>query len=259
MLQAGKPTVGERKEIAVLSDVHSNLEAFTATLHAIKQLGVTRIYSLGDTVGYGPDPVECTELAEKNCAVRVMGNHEYAIRFPDTLTFNPDAQAATDWTRAVLRKAGFVDRATDLPMSHKEGDLLFVHGSVRNRITDYVHPEDRAGYSTFDAIAKTLEESFIGFRLCFVGHNHLPFLATEEGFLHPHELVDEFYVVGRKLYVCVGSVGQSRDGDTRSSFVVYNGETVKYYRVPYDPAATAQKIRERGLPRKLADRLLVGY
>jgi diadenosine tetraphosphatase ApaH/serine/threonine PP2A family protein phosphatase len=190
--------------------------------------------------------------------VRVMGNHEYAVRFPDELQFNPDAQAAVEWTRDVLDVADLVDRATDLPMHHKEDDLLFVHGSVKNRILDYVHSEDPSGYSTFDTIAKTLEESFVGFRLCFVGHNHLPFLATEEGFIHPHQSVDEFYVAGRKLYVCVGSVGQPRDGDTRASFVVYNGETVKYHRVPYDATVTARKIRDERLPKKLADRLLMG-
>jgi len=253
-----KSKTKHRDSIAVLSDVHSNLEAFTATLREIQKLGISKIYSLGDGVGYGPDPVECTKLAEENITVRIMGNHEYAIRFPDTLRFNRDAQAAADWTRGVLEVAGVLDKATELPMSYQEGDVLFVHGSVKGHIMDYVFSEDRDGYSTFDAIAQTLEESFVGFRLCFVGHNHTPFLATEEGFLHPHAEVDEFYVAGRKLYVCVGSVGQPRDGDNRASFVVYNGETVKYHRVPYDVATTAAKIRKNGLPERLADRLLVG-
>jgi len=245
-------------EIAIISDIHSNLEAFTAALEYIQKLGIKRIYSLGDTVGYGPNPVECTNLVTKHCEVRLMGNHEYALKNPDQLEFNPEATIATKWTRDRLEEAGLLKTATELPISLLEKDVLFVHGSVRCAITDYVLSEDYHGYSTFDSIAQTLENEFVGFRLCFVGHNHLPFLATQEGFLHPHDDINEFCITDQKLYVCVGSIGQPRDRDPRASFVVFNGQTVRYHRISYDATVTAKKIRACGLPDKLADRLLQG-
>src|SRR3989339_1981228 len=116
-------------EIAILSDVHSNLEAFTAALEYIDQLGIKRIYSLGDTVGYGPNPVECTKLATKHCEVRLMGNHEYALKNPDQLEFNPEATIATNWTRDRLEEAGILNTANELPIYLLESDVLFVHGS----------------------------------------------------------------------------------------------------------------------------------
>jgi predicted phosphodiesterase len=255
---ARKTSETNMKTIAILSDVHSNLEAFTAVLEYIHKLGIDTIYSLGDTVGYGPDPVECTHLAAAHCPVRLMGNHEYAMRFPDQLQFNPSAKIATDWTLKKLKEANIFDLATDLQTSLLQKDILYVHGSVRCAITDYVFSEDSHGYSNFDPIVETLEKEFVRFRLCFVGHNHLPFLATTEGFLYPHDDINEFYVVGQKLYISVGSVGQPRDRNPRASFVTFNGEIVKYHRVEYPVEITAKKIRKSGLPENLADRLLLG-
>ena len=247
-----------KRPLAIVSDVHGNLEAFTAVLAAIDQLKIQTIYSLGDTVGYGPDPEACTRLAMERCQVRVMGNHEYALLKLDDFNFNPQARQALEWSRARLEAAGLLEAATDLKPYYQRGRLLFVHGSVHDTVFEYVQETDGNGFSAFDEVINTLTNEFTGISICFVGHNHRPFLATKEGFIHPHDDINEFSVVDEKLYVSVGSVGQPRDGDPRACFVVFDGETIRYHRVAYDPAPTVAKIQAAGLPEVLGQRLLKG-
>lgn len=246
--------------IAVISDVHGNLEALQAVLARIDELGVKAIYSLGDVVGYGPDPEACILLTEQRCRLRLMGNHEFGVLHANPgFTFNAAAQKAIDWTRERIEKAGLVERIRGLQSCYLEGDLLFVHGSARNALNEYILEADGSGYSTFDKILESLEKDFTSFRICFVGHNHKPFLATTEGFLHPHQGLSEFQVpLDEKLYVSVGSVGQPRDRDPRACFVTFDGSKVNYHRVAYPFATTAEKIRTSGLPGALADRLALG-
>jgi diadenosine tetraphosphatase ApaH/serine/threonine PP2A family protein phosphatase len=245
---------------AVISDVHGNLEALQAVLTKIDELGVKAIYSLGDVIGYGPDPEACLLITEKRCCLRLMGNHENAVLdAPTSIRFNPAARAAIDWTRERLFKAGLLDHIGGLQPSHQHGEFLFVHGSARNPLHEYLRESDRSGYSTFDEVVDSLENDFINFRICFAGHNHHPFLATTEGFLHPHEGLNAFQVSkDERLYVSVGSVGQPRDGDPRSCFVIFNGAKVTYHRVTYPFDITAGKIRSCGLPESLANRLATG-
>jgi diadenosine tetraphosphatase ApaH/serine/threonine PP2A family protein phosphatase len=189
-----------------------------------------------------------------------MGNHEHAVLNPVSgVTYNAAAQKAIDWTRERIDKAGLLDRISGLKPYHKDGNILFVHGSVGNVLLEYLVESDDSGCSTFDEVVKSLEHDFVNFRMCFVGHNHQPFLATTEGFLHPHQELNEFQVPKEeRLYVSVGSVGQPRDGDPRACFVTFDGSKVIYHRVAYPCATTAEKIRSRGLPASLADRLATG-
>ncbi len=246
--------------IAVISDVHGNLEAFQAVLARIDELGVEAVYSLGDVVGYGPDPEACLRLSVERCGLRLMGNHEYAVIHRDLgFSFNRMAQQAIEWTRERIHSAGLVESIRDLLPHHQEGEVLFVHGSAKDPLEDYLREQDPTGYSKFDEVVETLERDFTSFRLCFVGHNHKPFLATREGFLHPHEGLREFQVpADERLYVSVGSVGQPRDHDPRACFVTFDGSHVAYHRVSYPIDATAEKIRASGLPAFLADRLYRG-
>ncbi len=246
--------------IAVISDVHGNLEALEAVLACIDGLAVDAVYSLGDAVGYGPDPEACLRVTASRCRVRLMGNHEYAVLHTNLgFTFNPVAQKALEWTRGRVRDARLLDLISGLQPHRQEGEALFVHGSARDALEEYVTESDSRGYSVFDEMVESLEKDFTSFRLCFVGHNHRPFLATTEGFLHPHEGQMEFRVPPEeKLYVSVGSVDQPRDRDPRACFVTFDGARVVYHRVPYDHAATSAKIRERGLPGYLAERIAVG-
>lgn len=245
-------------KICVLSDIHGNLAAFEAVLARLDELGVDTIYSLGDTVGYGPQPVECMQLARKRCAVMLMGNHEFAAYNGGCDYFNPTAARAIAWTRKQLQLADELDQLQDLPASFREGAVLYAHGSAHDPIHDYVLEQDSQGYSFFDTMVQQLDRDFTDFDLCFVGHNHKPFLCTQEGFIHPHDNVSKFHVTGQKLYVCVGSVGQPRDADPRACFVIYDGASVTYHRVSYPVLTTMDKIIEVGLPEKLAKRLAVG-
>jgi diadenosine tetraphosphatase ApaH/serine/threonine PP2A family protein phosphatase len=246
--------------IAVISDVHANLEALQVVLGEIDALGIETIYSLGDVIGYGPDPEACLRLTVDRCSLRLMGNHEHAVIHPDLgFNFNAIAQKSLEWTRDRIREAGLLGQITGLQPHHQEGEVLFVHGTNRDNLEEYLQESDRSGYSNFEGVVDALEKDFTSFRLCFVGHNHKPFLATTEGFLHPHEGLKEFQVPKEeKLYVSVGSVGQPRDRDARACFVTYDGSKVVYHRVPYPFDTTAEKIRARGLPVFLADRIALG-
>jgi hypothetical protein len=161
-------------KIAVISDVHGNLEALEAVLAQIDALGIKAIYSLGDVVGYGPDPEACLRLTAQRCCLRLMGNHEYAVFHgaDSGFNFNETAQRGIEWTRARLLEADLLDSIGSLPSYQLAGDRLFVHGSARNALNEYLLESDANGFSTFDEIAASLLEDFTGFRICFVGHNH---------------------------------------------------------------------------------------
>ncbi|HET7040601.1 MAG TPA: metallophosphoesterase family protein, partial [Gemmatimonadales bacterium] len=123
---------------AIISDIHSNLEALQAVLADIKSLGITEVYCLGDVVGYGPNPRECIDLVMEHCTFCLLGNHDQgALYDPDG--FNVGAERAIFWTRAQLESP--TDRANnekrweflgELPRTRKYGPFLFVHGSPRN-------------------------------------------------------------------------------------------------------------------------------
>lgn len=245
---------------AVISDVHANLEALQAVFARIDELGIEAVYSLGDVVGYGPDPEACVLLTESRCCLRLMGNHEHALLNPEEGNwFNPNARQALDWTRQRIGQAGLLDRLGEPEPCHRNRDILFAHGAVRNTLNEYLREADRSGHSTFDEVVESLQNDFIDFRICFVGHNHKPFLATAEGFLHPHPDLSEFHVPeDERLYVSVGSVGQPRDGDPRACFVTFDGSRVAFHRVPYPFVTTAEKIRSLPLPGGLAERLTLG-
>ncbi|MBY0458996.1 MAG: metallophosphoesterase, partial [Gemmataceae bacterium] len=128
---------------AILSDVHANLEALDAVLADIARRPVTSVYSLGDVLGYGPNPLECLERATR-WNLNILGNHDQAVLF-DPIGFSPTAEKAAFWTRGVLESARRDDLwafLSERPTQVREGDSLFVHGSARNPTNEYVFPED---------------------------------------------------------------------------------------------------------------------
>ena len=135
-------------KIAIISDIHGNLEALQAALKDIRAAGVQRIICLGDVVGYGPNPVECLNIARKFDVV-LCGNHEWAV-VHEPVGFHAIARQALNWTARKLRPRWyslggkvrswrFVKR---LPKRHKEGRLLFVHGSPRGPVDEYILRSD---------------------------------------------------------------------------------------------------------------------
>ena len=150
---------------AIISDIHSNLEALQAVLDDIASQKVAEIYCLGDVVGYGPNPRECVDLIMK-CKVVLLGNHDQGAMF-DPEGFNPPAERAIFWTRSQLEAA--VDTRQDRerrweflserPRTHRENGFLFVHGSARNPLNEYVFPEDIYNQRKMERIFALVEKS----------------------------------------------------------------------------------------------------
>ena len=235
--------MGTSVKRAIVSDIHSNLEAFEAVLKDIESQGVSEIYSLGDIVGYGPNPVECIELARDKVTVCLLGNHDQASLF-DPEGFNNSAERAIFWTREQLedqRIPGANDRwdfLNSLPRIHREEDFIFIHGSPRNPLNEYVFQDDiyneRRMERLFSAIPK----------YSFQGHTHIPGVFTEDKeFYAPNELNMRFTLVDKKAMINVGSVGQPRDHDPRACYVVVEGNAVTFRRVEYPFEKTIEKIR----------------
>jgi predicted phosphodiesterase len=240
---------------AIISDIHGNLAAFEAVLEDIDRQKVDRIISLGDVVGYGPRPVECLKLVMQRCAFSLLGNHEYAVlRGPEG--FNPIAVEAINWTKKQITDPDQIFYLSSLKAAKLEQNILYVHGSAEDPLMEYVRdPEDHAQFVKF---VQDIQRDFQRFDLCFTGHNHRAFLGTPDAFLFPHEVVSKFHVKGRKLYICVGSVGQPRDDRPKSSYATFDGDVVEYHRVAYDIDRTAREIKAVGLHPFLAERLYLG-
>jgi diadenosine tetraphosphatase ApaH/serine/threonine PP2A family protein phosphatase len=242
---------------AIISDIHSNLEALHGVLNDILRHPVDAIYCLGDLVGYAPNPWECVDLAMQ-WQVVLLGNHDLAA-LSDSEGFGTVSRQAILWTASQL-DLPTVDRnvrerrrefLTGRPRSFLEGDFLFVHGSVRNPLHEYVFPEDIYNERKMSQIFGLVE------RYCFQGHTHLPGIFMEQlQFMSPEELDDLYRLDGRKTLVNVGSVGQPRDGDWRACYVLLDDPIVRFRRVEYDIEKTIKKIRDNDdLDDFLGDRL----
>lgn len=246
---------------ALISDIHSNLEALNAVLADIQQFHPDKIFCLGDVVGYGPNPCECIDLAME-CDICILGNHDQGALF-DPEGFNAGAERAIFWTRAQLEQA--TDPKFELrwqflgerPRTHREGtDFLFVHGSARNPLNEYVFPEDIYNPRKMERIFQIVD------KYVFQGHTHVPGVFSENLTFHsPSDLNYEYTLDGNKTMINVGSVGQPRDGDPRACYVLLDTDasTIKYRRLDYDVDTTVQKIYAiPELDRFLGDRLRVG-
>jgi predicted phosphodiesterase len=229
---------------AIISDIHSNLEALQAVLADIKQQpGVDEVICLGDVVGYGPNPRECVDLV-MDCRVVILGNHDQGAMF-DPEGFNASAERAIFWTRSQLESPSEKrelrekrwEFLAERPRSHRENGLLYVHGSARNPLNEYVFPEDIYNQRKMERIFALVE------KYCFQGHTHVPGIFTENMQFHSPEDIDGVYKLdGRKTLCNVGSVGQPRDGDWRACYILLDDECIRYRRVEYDVETTVKKI-----------------
>jgi len=252
-----------RGEYAIISDIHANTAALEAVLRDIDAQGIRRIGCLGDVVGYGPDPIECTDVIRARCAFTLMGNHDIAL-FEGAKGFNPAAKRAVDWTREQLRNAG--DPATaerirflqQLPLERREGGTLFVHGSPRDPWREYIFPDEfKVGKSK-----KKFRQIFESFDdMLFVGHTHLPCVITNEGLVKSAKKLEWEWErpAGVKAIINVGSVGQPRDRDPRPCYCVISGNEIRWRRVEYPAERTVHRIEQNeALDSILGKRLLKG-
>jgi predicted phosphodiesterase len=227
---------------AIISDIHSNLEALEAVLQDIESQGITEIYCLGDTVGYGPNPIECIELVQQKVTMCLHGNHDQAALF-DPEGFNNSAERAIFWTREQLedpRVLGADDRwdfLNCLPRIYREEDFLYVHGSPRNPLNEYVFQDDIYNERRMERLFSVMP------KFSFQGHTHVPGVFTEDReFYAPDELNMRYTLGDKKAMINVGSIGQPRDRDPRSCYVVLEGNTITYRRVEYDFEKIVAKI-----------------
>ncbi len=248
--------------IALISDIHSNLEALTAVFREIDARGVKNVYCLGDIVGYGPEPGPVVDLIRTRCSLTLRGNHDEAL-FVGADDFNPIAREALETNREMIlpglfrpaiRKTWWSFLKT-LPQKHEQGDFLFVHGSPRDPIREYVMKADVV------FAPRKIEEMFAQTpRLGFGGHTHQPGAFVEgRGHFTPEDLGGRFDFGKEKAFINIGSVGQPRDGNNRSCFALLFEDHVEWVRVGYDIGAVQAKIRRiRGINELCAQRLELG-
>ena len=204
-------------------------------------------------MGYGPDPGGCVDLLREYDHIGVAGNHDLAAVGRLGLEwFNTYAAAAARWTRTRLSEdqTGYL---RELPLRVEADDFTAVHGSPRDPVWEYVVSRDVA----------TANFGHFGTRCCLVGHSHLPFLCRlrDNGAEFLDFPTDVAIALGdERCIVNPGSVGQPRDGAPSASYAVYDSDagTITHRRAAYDIPATQRKMRERGLPGYLIDRLAVG-
>jgi len=235
------------------SDVHGNLEALQALLEAVEGEKADRFVFLGDLVGYGADPNACVEKLREVAHLVLAGNHDYgALGLTDIDYFNPHARAAIFWTRKTLSPENHIYLKT-LPLKRVENGLTLVHSSP-------FRPEDWYYISG-------PEEAIEGFSwcetpLCFVGHTHFPilFIMEPSGRVRYGRFRKVHLEEGLRYLINVGSVGQPRDGNPDSCYVLYDGNEglLELKRVPYDVETAQEKILAAGLPSFLAYRLAQG-
>jgi diadenosine tetraphosphatase ApaH/serine/threonine PP2A family protein phosphatase len=249
------------KRTAIISDVHSNVEALTAVLADIEANQCEEIVCLGDLIGYGPDPRQVMRVATSRFEFTLMGNHEEGILY-QPVGFNWKAEASAWWTKDILRSPHyparenkkFWDYLEAMPRYATHGDVLYVHASPLDPTREYVMPEACYNPEFMRLIFSKIK------RVAFGGHTHLPgIFFPDRPFLQENRIEGPFSVVRGKFFVNVGSVGQPRDGDTRACYVVFDGKNVVFRRVAYNYRKTARKIRRiKRLPNALGARLSLG-
>ncbi len=250
--------------LAILSDVHANLPALEAVLDEIARSDSEETWCLGDIVGYGAQPDECTRLVAERCELSLIGNHDLAVLGDlDVASFSPAAAAAVVWTREGA------DRETlsylrGLEPAAEDREPALYHASPRDPVWEYVLWPDQAA----ECIAEQAQ------RVSLIGHSHVALFFTLDDSADagdsespPQEVRAAQAGAGTALELATGrwlinpgSVGQPRDGDPRAAWLELDTTswTAAYHRVPYDIDRAAAAIAETDLPAQLGKRLYAG-
>ena len=230
--------------IAVISDIHSNLQALESTLDYVHSLHVDALYCLGDIVGYGGNPNECVELVRREAIFVVRGNHDQATYDPSMLdSFSKAGRSSAEWTREMLSMENR-EYLASLPLRLEVGRCTLAHSSPSN-------PERWEYVVTLDIAERQFEQFTTP--ICFIGHTHFPMVCGED-----LETFD--FKQGQRFLINVGSVGQPRDHNPQLGFGFLDTTTWEYrnIRLDYDAEKAARAIKAAGLPRFFAKRLLQG-
>lgn len=242
-------------KFAIISDIHSNLEAFIAVFNDIKKNNIKEIFCAGDLIGYGPNPNEIVKTVIENNIKSVGGNHDYALA--DNLLlekFNSNAKKSILITREIILPEYF-NYILNLPVKISKHNFLFVHGCPPDSFTKYII------YVSDDV----LKDIFIKTKhfISFTGHSHVPEIIRFNNGNIIRSVLNKGLInldSSDKYIINVGSVGQPRDNNNNAKYVIYNTDDysidLKY--VEYDIKKTAEKILKLNLPPYNAERLFFG-
>ncbi|MEE8577014.1 MAG: metallophosphoesterase family protein [candidate division Zixibacteria bacterium] len=241
-------------KVALISDIHGNLEALEAVLADIEKKQVEAVYCLGDVIGYGSQPSLCLATVKSSCDILLMGNHEYyALGLVDDSCLSAVAQNSAKWTQEQLNDHD-MEILADLPMNSQLADIELVHASP--------HGPEEWHYILGKNEAEKAFEAMSG-KICFHGHTHLPAIfgiAPDNSICQQigHDFLPDR---DNRYLVNIGSVGQPRDHDPRASYVTFDSDEweIDFHRVEYDISATQKKMRAAGLPDLLVERLVEGH
>ena len=238
---------------AIISDIHGNATALEAVLKDIDACSVDTILSLGDNIGYGPEPEKVIRILQSKKIPSVTGNHELGVIRPNFLPlFNPIARKSIEMTLEMLSESS-IDYITKFPNAIVKKDLRFVHGFPPESPTKYLF--ELSDEEIKDTLQKMVE------RYCFIGHTHdLEILILEENQLTRLPLGEGIFPLDpkNKYIINSGSVGQPRDGNSQAKYIIWDSETsvlsVRY--ITYNISDTVKKIYKAGLPEQHALRLM---
>ena len=240
--------------IAVISDVHANLEALKAVMQDIERSNIERVFFLGDAVGYGADPDRCIKLVHDLCEIKLLGNHDYvAMGLESAEDFNLLAKESIMWTQETLKRKS-IERLSDFEMEATFLDFYMTHASPEHPSEwNYIFT-DLDALRAFDAFTQTF---------CLIGHSHIPglFVRRPDGSI-AFDSPDSLQAIPDHRYIVnVGSVGQPRDGNCDAGYVIIDTDTLQFEfrRIPYDLATAQKKMRKAQLPEYLISRLASGH
>jgi predicted phosphodiesterase len=241
-------------QVAILSDIHGNRQAFEAVLADAEDAGADEMWCLGDLVGYGADPDACVELARRHAAICLAGNHDLGVTGEIGLDeFSTGAAIAARWTQETISDATREFLLSLKPQGTGLGIGLF-HASPRDPIWEYV----------LSGLTAELCFDATDFRVSLIGHSHvaLSFHRPEGEPATGTTRRDgsEVDLSAGEWLVNPGSVGQPRDGDSRAAWLVLDTDrwTATWRRAEYDIGGAQAAIRAANLPDSLAERLQYG-
>jgi len=241
--------------IAIISDIHGNLEACEAVLRKICKNNIDEVWCLGDIVGYGADPQACIQLIQENCSLIVQGNHDLGVVLRHTpANFNSHAAFVLDWTRARLDEAS-LRWLEALPLHAVRHGLLAFHAALKGRNAYIVSREDAT-----DNLA-LMRTQYPNVKGGFFGHTHTQcFYQPTDPLKIPQETQVIQVAAGTPFLCNPSSVGQPRNHSSKAWFVLWDSSdyTLRFVTASYEIGTAQQKILAAGLPAFLAERLEQG-
>lgn len=243
-------------KFAIISDIHGNYEAFCAVLEDIDSKKISSVFSLGDNIGYGPDPEKVVKKLISQNIPSVLGNHEYAVIDSEQVSWFNDEARISILRSIEMMSPESIRHIQNLPRYLVQNGCRFVHGFPPDSPTIYLFQV---------SLSKLAEVLFCSEEwITFTGHTHFPeIIKYENGSLEKGRLSEQLIQLDKKkkYIINTGSVGQPRDGDLHAKYVIFDTteNTITLQAVEYDREAVAQKIISLGLPHCHANRLLYSH